>query len=142
MSYQQITIVGRLGRDPDMRYTSSGVPVTSFSVAVSRSWTSQDGQRQEKTVWFRVTAWRKLAELASQYLTKGRQVLVVGEIEEPSTWVDRDGNHRASLEVTARDIRFLGSRDDATGGGGAAQPAAAAADGGGAPAKSDEEIPF
>ena len=141
MSYQQIIIVGRLGRDPEMRYTASGVPVTGFSVAVSRSWTSQDGQRQEKTVWFSVTAWRKLAELASQYLSKGREVLVVGEIEEPSTWVDRDGNHRASLEVTARDIRFLGSRDDAMGGG-VAQSAAAAAAGGDAPAKSDEEIPF
>lgn len=145
MSYQQITIVGRLGRDPEMRYTASGVPVTSFSMATSRVWTGQDGQRQEKTVWFRVTAWRKLGETASQYLTKGREVLVIGEIEEPNVWVDRDGNNRASLEVTARDIRFLGSRDDAMGGGGgggaqtqAAAPAAA--DNG--PAQSDEEIPF
>ena len=139
--FQQITIVGNLGNDPEMRYTASGVPVTSFSVATNRRWTSQDGQRQEKTIWFRVTAWRKLAELASQYLTKGQKVLVIGEIEEPSTWVDRDGNHRVSLEVTARDIRFLGSRDDAMGGG-VAQPAAAAAAGGDAPAKSDEDIPF
>ena len=139
MSYQQVTIVGRLGRDPEMRYTSSGVPVTSFSVATSRNWTGQDGQRQEKTVWFRVTAWRKLGELASQYLTKGREVLVIGEIEEPSVWTDRDGNNRASLEVTARDIRFLGSRDDAMGSGAPQQAAAPAGDG---PAQTDEEIPF
>jgi single-strand DNA-binding protein len=138
--YQQITIVGNLGSSPDMRYTSSGVPVTNFSVAVNKKWTSQDGQRQEKTTWFRVTAWRQLAEIASQYLTKGRQVLVVGELEEPDVWTDRNGNQRATLEITANVIRMLGSRDDAMGGGGAAQPAAAA--GGGAPAKSDEEIPF
>ena len=81
--YQQMTIVGNLGSDPEMRYTATGVPVTSFSVAVSRSWTNQQGERQEKTTWFRVSAWEKLAELCSQYLTKGRQVLVVGEIEEP-----------------------------------------------------------
>jgi len=141
MSYQQITIVGNLGRDPEMRYTASGVPVTSFSVAVNKKWTSQDGQRQEKTTWFRVTAWRKLAETASQYLTKGQQVLVVGEMDEPNVWTDQNGNLRARLEITARDIRFLGSRDGAMGGG-AAQPVAAAAGGGDAPAKSDEEIPF
>ena len=65
--YQQITLIGNLGADPEMRYTPNGLPVTSFRMAVSRNWTGQDGQRQEKTVWFRVTAWRKLAETASQY---------------------------------------------------------------------------
>ena len=140
--YQQITIVGNLGRDPEMRYTASGVPVTSFSVAVSRRWTGQDGQRQEKTVWFRVTAWRQLAELAGQYLSKGRQVMVVGEMEEPSVWTDQQGNNRSSLELTARTIQFLGNRDDAGMGGGApaAVPAAAGADDG--PALNDEDIPF
>ena len=139
--YQQITIVGNLGRDPEMRYTASGVPVTSFSLAVSKKWTGQDGQRQEKTTWFRVSAWRQLAELASQYLTKGRQVMVVGEIDEPNVWTDQSGNQRASLEITARDIRFLGSRDDvmATPGGPAQQSEPAD---GGEPFTSDEEIPF
>ena len=116
--FQQIIVVGNLGRDPEMRYTASGVPVTSFSLATSRRWTGQDGQPQEKTVWFRVTAWRRDAELASQYLTKGQRVLVVGEMEEASTWTDKDGNARASLEVTARNIRFMGSRGDADMGGG------------------------
>ncbi len=105
--YQQITLVGNLGRDPEMRYTASGVAVTNFSVATSRSWT---GQRQEKTVWFRVAAWRGLAETCNQYLTKGQRVLVVGEVEEPSTWTDQEGNTRASLEVTARTVRFLNTR--------------------------------
>ena len=82
--YQQITLIGNLGRDPEMRYTPTGLPVTSFTMAVSRNWVGQDGQRQEKTIWFRVTAWRKLAETASQYLRKGSKVLVVGELEDPN----------------------------------------------------------
>jgi single-strand DNA-binding protein len=116
--FQQITLVGNLGRDPEMRYTPSGVPVTSFSVATSRKYQTADGQWQEKTIWFRVTAWRKTAETVSQYLTKGSKVLVVGEIEEPRTWVDKDGNTQASLDVTAQTIRFLSSRGDTAGGGG------------------------
>jgi len=108
--YQQITLIGNLGRDPEMRYTPGGTPVTNFSVATSRSWTGQDGQRQDKTVWFRVAAWERLAETCNQYLTKGQRVLVVGEMEEPTTWTDREGNTRASLEVRARTVRFLNTR--------------------------------
>ncbi len=108
--YQQITLIGNLGRDPEMRYTPSGTAVTNFSVATSRSWTGQDGQRQDRTVWFRVAAWERLAETCNQYLTKGQRVLVVGEMEEPSTWTDREGNTRASLEVRARTVRFLNTR--------------------------------
>lgn len=116
--FQQITIVGNLGRDPEMRYTPSGVPVASFSVATSRKFQGADGQWQEKTVWFRVTAWRKTAETVSQYLTKGSKVLIIGELEEPRTWVDKDGNTQASLDVTAQTIRFLSARGEGTGGGG------------------------
>ena len=116
--FQQITLVGNLGRDPEMRYTPSGVPVASFSVATSKRYQSQDGQWQEKTVWFRVTAWRKTAETVSQYLTKGSKVLIVGELEEPRTWVDKEGNTQVSLDVTAQTIRFLSSRGDSAGGGG------------------------
>jgi len=136
--YQQITLVGNLGSDPVMRYTSSGVPVASFSMAVSKSWTNQEGQRQEKTIWFRVTAWRKLAETVSQYLTKGRQVMVVGEIEEPQIFTDRDGNPRVSLNVNANTVRFLGSRADNEGGSSYSGAAAPSDEG---PA-SDEDIPF
>jgi single-strand DNA-binding protein len=139
--YQQLTLVGNLGNDPEMRYTATGVPVTSFSVATSRVWTNQEGQRQEKTVWFRVTAWQKLAETASQYLSKGRQVLVIGELEEPDVWTDREGNQRASLQVRAFSIKFLGTRADAEGGGhnaGQSAPAASGAE----PVANDEDIPF
>ncbi|MBV7334688.1 single-stranded DNA-binding protein [Chloroflexi bacterium TSY] len=110
--YQQITLVGNLGNDPEMRYTPSGVPVASFRLAVNKSWTTQDGQRQDKTTWFRITTWRKTAEIVSQYLTKGRQVLVIGEVDEPRPYTDREGNLRASLEVTAQIVKFLGNRSD------------------------------
>jgi single-strand DNA-binding protein len=149
--FQQVILLGNLGSDPEMRYTPSGVPVTSFSLAVNRVWNSQDGQRQEKTIWFRVSAWRRDAEIASQYLAKGRQVLIVGELEEPRTYQDRDGNTRVSLDVTARNIRLVGSRGDAAGGGNFAHEetgAAAAAPRGNnrnAPADmdmTDEDIPF
>ena len=138
--YQQITLIGNLGRDPEMRYTPTGVPVTSFTVAVNRRWTGQDGQQQDKTTWFRVTAWRKLAETASQYLTKGSKVLIVGTVEDPQAYIDREGQPRASLEVTAQDIRFLSARgegmESSSGHGGA--PAVAE----GGPGMSDEDIPF
>ena len=152
--YQQITLIGNLGRDPEMRYTPSGVAVTNFSVATSRSWTGQDGQRQDKTVWFRVAAWDRQAETCNQYLTKGQKVLVVGELEEPSTWTDREGNTRASLEVRARTVRFLNSRAESealaagmgqSGGqggpmdGGPASPTGPGADSG---AGGEEDIPF
>lgn len=136
--YQQITLIGNLGRDPEMRYTPTGVPVTSFTMAVNRSWVGQDGQRQDKTTWFRITAWRKLAETASQYLTKGSKVLVVGEVEEPNTFTDRDGNVRASLEVTAQTIRFLSTRGEAGMPAGAGSSEAADSSG----EMSDEDIPF
>ncbi len=111
--YQQITLIGNLGQDPEMRYAPSGDPVTNFSVATSRGWTGEDGQRQERTVWFRVNTWRRLAENCNQYLSKGRRVLVVGELEEPYVWTDESGNARASLQVRARNVQFLSSRAEA-----------------------------
>ena len=113
--WQQITLVGNLGGDPEMRYTQDGTPVTSFSVATNRRWSAQDGTTQEKTVWFSISAWRRLAETCNEYLTKGQRVLVVGEVEEPSTWTDQEGNARASLEVQARNVRFLNTRAETQG---------------------------
>jgi single-strand DNA-binding protein len=110
--YQQITLIGHLGNDPESRFTPSGVMVASFNVATSRSWTGQDGQRQEKTTWFRVSVWNKAAEPIMQYLHKGSKVLVVGEVEEARAFTDRDGNNRASLEVKAQNVRFLDSKGE------------------------------
>jgi single-strand DNA-binding protein len=120
-----------------MRYTPSGVPVTSFTIATSRKWTNASGEPQEKTTWFRVTCWRKTAELAAQYLAKGRLVLVEGDIEA-SAYTDREGNPRASLELTATTVKFLGGRGEG-GEGAAAGPGAPAGEG--YPVNEDE-IPF
>jgi single-strand DNA-binding protein len=112
--YHKIIIAGHLGRDPEMRYTPMGHPVTSFSVASTRRWTGQDGQPQEETIWFRISAFGKLAETCNQYLTKGRAVLIEGRLRpdesgNPRTWVGQDGAPRASFEVVAETVRFLGS---------------------------------
>jgi len=110
--YQSTVVVGHLGRDPEMRYTPDGTPVTSFSIATTRKWTSPDGEAQEKTTWFRVTTWRKLAETCNQFLTKGRLVLVEGDIDA-SAWSDKtSGEPRATLELRARIVRFLGGRGE------------------------------
>jgi single-strand DNA-binding protein len=110
--YQYTVIAGNVGRDPEMRYTQSGQAVCDFSVAVNRRWTDrQSNEQREKTTWFRVTAWGRLAETVNQYVTKGRQVLVTGEVDA-SAWTGNDGEPRATLELTARDIKFLGRRDD------------------------------
>ena len=116
--FHKVTIVGNLGNDPEMRYTASGVPVTRFSVATNRRWTNADGSPGEETVWFRVSAWRGLAETCNQYLSKGRQVMVEGrlvpdrETGGPRVWTGNDGVARASYEVSALDVRFLGGRGE------------------------------
>lgn len=116
-SYQQVLVVGNVGRDPELRYLQSGTAVCSFSVAVNESWTdSNTNERREKTVWFRVSAWGRLAETVNQYVKKGREILVLGTIEARA-YTDNSGQPAASLELRARDIRFLGSRDDQREGG-------------------------
>jgi single-strand DNA-binding protein len=124
--YHKITVVGYLGRDPEMRYTSAGQPVTHFSVATSRKWAGSDGQQHDETVWWRVTVWGKQAETCNQYLTKGRLVLIEGQMggdrvpqggnaEQivPHIWQGQDGQPRAQFDITARTVRFLGGRDAA-----------------------------
>ena len=99
--FQRTQIIGRLGGNPEMRYTSKGTPVTTFPVAV-------DG-RGEKTTWFRVTTWGKLAEVCNEYLGKGWLVFVEGEIAA-SAWTGKDGEPRATLELTAHTVKFLGGK--------------------------------
>jgi len=110
--YQQIILIGNLGNDPEMRYTPGGVAVASFSMAVNRAWTGQDGQKQDKTTWFRVSCWQKQAEIVSEHLKKGSKVMVIGEIEEARAYTNKAGEAAASLEVTARTIKFLDGRED------------------------------
>ncbi len=116
--YQKLVIVGNLGRDPEMRYTPSGQAVTNFSVATSRVWYDNKGDKQEETTWFRVSTWGKLAETCNQYLSKGQRILCEGrltvdrETGGPRVWQDQNGNWRASYEMTALEVKFLGSRAD------------------------------
>jgi single-strand DNA-binding protein len=111
--YQQITIVGYLGNDPDMRFTPNGQAVTGFSVATSRKYTNNSGQQVDETTWFRVSVWGAQAESCNQYLHKGSPVLVVGRLRpdpqtgNPRTFTRQDGSMGASFEVTAQNVRFL-----------------------------------
>jgi len=116
--YHTIIIVGNLGRDPEMRYTPGGQAVTNFNVATSRQYTSSDGTQVKETIWFRVSAWGKTAEVTNQYLRKGSKVLVEGRLIPdmatggPRVWTRQDGSPGASFEVSASTVRFLSSRSD------------------------------
>ncbi len=144
--YQKVVIVGNLGGDPEMRYTPSGKAVTNFSVATNRRWSDGQGNTQEETVWFRVSVWdrgnSKMAEHCNQYLSKGRQVLVEGRLTPdketggPRIWTDQNGQARASYELTALEVRFLGGHAD-SGGDFSSGPGA-----GEAPGLTEDEIPF
>lgn len=105
----KVMIIGNLGRDPEMRYTPSGKPVTSFSVAVSRSWVKPEGDRTETTDWFNIVAWGRLAEICSQYLTKGSMVYVEGRLETRS-WEAENGQKHYRTEVVASDVNILERR--------------------------------
>jgi single-strand DNA-binding protein len=120
--YHKVILAGNLGRDPEMRYTPDGTPVTNFSVATTERWTGQDGQQNERTIWWRVAAWRRLAETCNQYLSKGRAVLVEGRMNpdengNPRVFTRSDGSTGASYELTAITVKFLGGREEATGAG-------------------------
>lgn len=116
--YHQLIIVGNVGKDPEMRYTPSGQAVTSFSVATNRTYTTGGGEQVKETIWFRVSTWGKTAEVCNQYVKKGSKVLIEGRLTPdkstggPRIWGE-EGNPKASFEVTANTVRFLGSKDGA-----------------------------
>jgi single-strand DNA-binding protein len=107
----KVMIIGHLGRDPEMRYTPSGRPVTTFTVATSRSWNTVDGERHTETEWFNIVAWGNLAEICKQYLTKGQQVYIEGRLQT-RRWDDKEGNKHSSVEVVANEMMMLGDRRD------------------------------
>lgn len=148
MTYQQLTIVGNVGRDPELKYTNSGTAVTDFSVAVNSSYTS-NGERVERTTWYRVTCWGVTAENVAKYLKKGRQVLVVSDRIEANAYLDKNNEPRASIDVTAREVRFIGGRESGgdsdqdggySGGGGSSSYSGGGSSGGGG--SNIDEIPF
>jgi single-strand DNA-binding protein len=146
-SVNKVILIGRLGKDPELKYTASGTAFCRFSLATDDVWNDKtSGERQEKTEWHNIVAWDRLAEICNQYLTKGRLVYIEGSLQTRE-WDDQDGNKRRTTEVRARDMVMLGSASDGAGGG---QRRAAAAEGvGGSSVSSsntstitDDDIPF
>ena len=115
MSFNKITIVGYLGRDPELRYTPQGTAVCNLSVATTEKRRNARGETEEHTIWFRISAWGRQAEVAAEFLAKGRQVYVEGRLRLEE-YTDREGNPRTSAEVNASDIHFLGQRGEAANG--------------------------
>jgi single-strand DNA-binding protein len=162
MSVNKVILVGRLGRDPETRYTGGGQAVANFSVATDESYKDKNGERQKRTEWHRITAWGKLAEICQQYLKKGTMVYIEGRIQSRE-WQDKEGQKRTSFDIVANTMKMLSSRGDAAAAGAGAGGGATARSGGGedfehaapaddaygggsqAPATpeiSDEDIPF
>ena len=107
----KVILIGRVGRDPEVRYTSSGSAVANFSVATDESFKGRNGEQQQHTEWHRVVAWNKLAEICGEYLTKGKLVYIEGSIRSRE-WDDQSGNKRTTVEIVARNMQMLGSRSD------------------------------
>jgi len=156
MSVNKVILVGRLGRDPETRYTGGGQAVGNFSVATDETFKDKNGERQKRTEWHRITVWGKQAEIAQQYLKKGSLVFIEGRIQSRE-WQDKEGQKRTSFDIVASNFRMLGGRGDGGGSGGGSfgggggarggdqEPAGHADDFGGGtvgPEISDEDIPF
>ena len=158
MSVNKVILVGRLGRDPETRYTGGGQAVANFSVATDETYKDRNGERQKRTEWHKIVVWGKQAEIAQQYLKKGSLIFIEGRIQSRE-WQDKEGQKRTSFEIVANNFRMLGGRSDAAAAGasGGAGAATRSADdfeshagggeepmGGGAtgPEISDEDIPF
>ena len=151
-SVNKVILIGRLGKDPELKYTASGTPFCRFSMATDDVWNDKaSGERQEKTEWHNIVAWDRLAEICNQYLTKGRLIYIEGSLQTRE-WDDQEGNKRRTTEIRARDMVMLGSNTGEAAGGGQRRAAAAeGAGGGGATAGSsssststitDDDIPF
>jgi len=156
MSVNKVILVGRLGRDPETRFTSGGQAVANFSLATDESYKDRNGERQKRTEWHKIVVWGKQAEIAQQYLKKGSLVFIEGRIQSRE-WQDKEGQKRTSFEIVATNFRMLGGRSDgmaagagAPAGGSTARsedfehagPAEEPAGGGAGPEISDEDIPF
>jgi len=156
MSVNKVILVGRLGKDPEVRFTGGGQAVANFTMATDYSYKDRNGERQKRTEWHRIVAWRKLAEIVQQYLKKGSLIYIEGRIETRE-WQDKEGQKRYTTEIIANEMRMLGGRSDgmAAGAGATAPaggsrgeefdhavPAEEATGGGPGPEISDEDIPF
>ena len=142
----KVILLGNLGRDPELRYTQGGQAVANFTLATSENWNDKNGERVERTEWHRVVVWGRVAELCSQYLSKGRSVYLEGRIQTRE-WEDKEGQKRYTTEVNAQTVQFLGnnrSEGSEASRGGNAKPESIPADstGGGGPPEPGDDIPF
>ncbi len=153
-SINKVILIGNLGKDPELKYTPSGAAVTNFSIATTDKWKDKDGNSQERTEWHNIVLWGRTAEVAKEYLAKGRSVYIEGRIQT-RTYDDKDGNKRYFTEVVGEKMQFLGGRDSASSSGGGQSSYAPANAGGGAPSgptgpsgqggsngSSDDDLPF
>ena len=115
-SINKVILIGRVGRDPEIKYTPNGSPVAKFSLATDESFKDRNGEQQRRTEWHNIVAWSKLAEICGEYLTKGKQVYIEGSIRSRQ-WEDPSGNKRTAYEIVARTMQMLGSRADSERGG-------------------------
>lgn len=132
MSVNKVILVGRLGRDPETRYTSGGQAVANFSVATDESFKDRNGERQKRTEWHKIVVWGKQAEIAQQYLKKGSLLYIEGRIQSRE-WQDKEGNKRTSFEIVANSFRMLGGRSESAMG--------ASAGAGGSSGDADSQVP-
>ncbi len=109
----KVMIIGHVGRDPEMRYTPSGRPVTTFTVATNRSWNSADGEHHARPKWFNVVTWGSLAEVCKQHLVKGQQVYIEGRLQS-RRWEDAENTRHTSVEIVANEMMILGERRETT----------------------------
>ncbi|GJM17601.1 MAG: single-stranded DNA-binding protein [Thermodesulfobacteriota bacterium] len=109
MSVNKVMLIGNLGRDPEIRYTTGGQAVANFTIATTEKYTNKSGEKQEDTEWHRIVAWGRLAEICGEYLSKGRMVYIEGSIKTRS-WEDKEGNTRYTTEVVARNMQMLGGQ--------------------------------
>ena len=113
----KVILIGRLGADPEVRYTPSGVAVANFSIATSEEWKDKNtGEKKEQTEWHKIVAWRRLGEICGEYLQKGRQVYIEGRLQTRS-WEDKEGNKRWTTEILALNMQMLGAPGDTMGSG-------------------------
>ena len=112
----KVMLIGNLGADPEIRYTQSGTPVVNFRIATTERWKGQDGQQQEQTEWHSIVAWRRLAEICSEFLSKGSKVYIEGKLQTRK-WQDQNGNDRYTTEIVARDMQMLSPRGASQNGG-------------------------
>ena len=138
-SVNKVILIGNLGRDPEVRFTQGGTPVANFTMATTERWNDPSGEKKEKTEWHRIVVWGKQAEIAAEYLKKGRSVYIEGSLQTRE-WTDRDGNKRYTTEVRTQRLQFLGRPDDRGGAPGGGAPVEDAGEPAGGYAEDD--IPF